>query len=160
MDKIKNEMMEDIVGQKGNESASKRMSLELERAKLKEKEATAKASLALKSRTQQDELLIKYKSEIQERENQIQQLHKAYEQRLFIGYRIDGIQNKLIMMKAERDKLIDISNELRVELNVMKKQQHQSPEKEVATLKYKGKLDKLKQNYNNLDQFDEGEGIA
>ena len=57
------------------------------------------------------------------------------------------------MMKAERDKLTDISNELRVELNTIKK--HQSPQKKEVDKSYKGKLEKLKQNYQNFDGADQ-----
>ncbi len=73
---------------------------------------------------------------------------------------MEGLQSKVVMMKAERDKLIDISNELRVELNKLKKQQQQqSPKKETAVKSYKEKLEKLKQNYNNLDQLEAEDDI-
>jgi len=54
-------------------------------------------------------------------------------------------------VKAERDKLINISNELRVDLNKLKKKQ--TPIKE-ESMSFKEKLEKLKKSYQNLDEFD------
>ena len=58
-------------------------------------------------------------------------------------------------MKAERDKLIDISNELRVEVNKLKKPL--SPKKEAVTKNYKEKLEKLKRDYSDLSQLEDDE---
>ena len=69
METVKNE----VVGR----DAKKRMTLELEHAKLKEKEAETKARLTLQSRAQQDELLMKYKLDAQNKESEAQQLRKT-----------------------------------------------------------------------------------
>lgn len=63
---------------------------------------------------------------------------------------VERVQNKLVMMRAERDKLVDISNGLRVELNTLRKH---SPIKEAAEKSYKDKLERLKRDYHNLDQI-------
>ncbi len=65
MDKIKNEMMDDIKANKPTSSAVKRASLELERALLKEREADNKAKFLLQDKAKQDQLLLQYKADIQ-----------------------------------------------------------------------------------------------
>jgi len=146
MEKIKDELIDDMKTKK-DPKLEKRLSIELEKAKLKEKEA----EIMLRNKAQLDEMLLKYKGELTKKDTEIQQMQKAY----FLSPKnkksLESLQGKIVMMKAERDKLIDISNDLRVELNKLKK--HQSPQKENVGKTYKEKLEKLKQNYNNLGQI-------
>lgn len=142
MDRIKNELIPDIVPlQKSIEpTAERRLVLELERANLKQREAETKVALAEKGREQQQELLIRYRQEIEGKELENQQLRKT----------VEGLQNKLVTMKSERDRLVDISNGLRVELNTARKR---TAGREDAEKSYRGKLDKLKRDYGTLDRL-------
>ena len=69
MEKIRNEFLEDMKERKD----FRRLSLELENAKLKQKEA----EVALKEKSQQPDLLLKYKSELENKDREIQQMKKA-----------------------------------------------------------------------------------
>eukprot|EP01022_Parablepharisma_sp_SALTPOND_P004301 TRINITY_DN119_c0_g2_i1.p3 TRINITY_DN119_c0_g2~~TRINITY_DN119_c0_g2_i1.p3 ORF type:complete len:523 (-),score=117.95 TRINITY_DN119_c0_g2_i1:2416-3984(-) len=73
MEKIKNELMDDMKGKKDTRAIEKRLSLELGKAKLREKEA----EMALRDRAQQDEMMMRYKGELQKKENEVQQMQKA-----------------------------------------------------------------------------------
>ena len=79
--------------------------------------------------------------------------NKCTERNCELDYRLEGLQGKFIGMKSERDKLIEISNELRADLNKLKKKQ--SPKKEETYKTFKSKLEKLKTSYNNLNEFNE-----
>lgn len=144
MEKIKNEMLEGLSGNKTMQTGEKkRISLELERAKLKEKESENIIKIVNQEKMKQEELAQKYKEEMLNKENNIQTLQQS----------VDNLQSKFVMMKAERDKLIDISNELRIELNILKKQQ--MPQQKELKKNPHSKLEKLKQDYQKLDSINE-----
>jgi len=73
IEKINNELLDDIKIKKAFQDKERNFILEVEKAKLKEREA----ELILKDKAQKEELLIKYRMELQRKTKEIQQAQKA-----------------------------------------------------------------------------------
>eukprot|EP00826_Nyctotherus_ovalis_P025184 TRINITY_DN19492_c0_g2_i1.p1 TRINITY_DN19492_c0_g2~~TRINITY_DN19492_c0_g2_i1.p1 ORF type:complete len:103 (-),score=18.53 TRINITY_DN19492_c0_g2_i1:86-394(-) len=83
IEKINNELLDDIKVKKSFKDRERKYALELEKAKLKEREA----ELTLRSKVQQDELLLKYRAEVQRKAKEMQQVQKAYAKVLTMAWR-------------------------------------------------------------------------